>query len=479
MNSSTGGYDFKFVDKVSEEFICPICLLVLKDPHLTGCCGHHFCETCITKIKTDSKACPLCNQRCFTTLVDKSVLRKVNNLLISCCNKGCRWAGPLSAIENHLQTQCSYTRIYCDLGCEVKVFRCFLKTHKEKYCSLRPFLCEHCGHEGSWLELTSKHHQVCPKFPVLCPNHCGGDMIRMDVNSHLATTCPLAVVPCKFDFAGCSQTMCRRDIVAHLEDEMVSHLSLLAETCLKLKRDSEAKDEKIAQLELLLRKHDSPSSNTSSAAADWPYQSLPNSNMETCVDSEMVALLDSQSPNDKDSQNGTSLSTVDILLSEHGLAQNQPVAEFIMEDVARYAEDNTTWYTEPFYTHRNGYLFTLGISASRKHVTSRFRWTLPTSPSYFISAYAYLTPGNNDENLRWPFRGDLYLSFYFNNNDIVKSAIIFNARAKPRSSPRPRRRRNTSGEGCVVTVNTDVDFNNNLHISIDKIDVRFCCIHPR
>ena len=43
--SNYGGYDYKFVKKVRDDFICHICRLVFRDPHLTGCCGQRFCQS--------------------------------------------------------------------------------------------------------------------------------------------------------------------------------------------------------------------------------------------------------------------------------------------------------------------------------------------------------------------------------------------------------------------------------------------------
>ena len=47
----------KFVDLPNDKFNCLICLRVLQDPYLTACCGNHFCEACIEKVK-EIKATP-------------------------------------------------------------------------------------------------------------------------------------------------------------------------------------------------------------------------------------------------------------------------------------------------------------------------------------------------------------------------------------------------------------------------------------
>ena len=41
----TGGYDDDcFVDLAPESLHCPVCLLVLREPHLISCCGAHLCQ---------------------------------------------------------------------------------------------------------------------------------------------------------------------------------------------------------------------------------------------------------------------------------------------------------------------------------------------------------------------------------------------------------------------------------------------------
>ena len=42
---SNGGYDDQlFLDPAPESLQCPVCLLVLRDPHLLSCCGAHICQ---------------------------------------------------------------------------------------------------------------------------------------------------------------------------------------------------------------------------------------------------------------------------------------------------------------------------------------------------------------------------------------------------------------------------------------------------
>ena len=43
----SGGYDYEFVSEPPDELKCSVCLLVVRDPSLTSCCGKHFCQSCI------------------------------------------------------------------------------------------------------------------------------------------------------------------------------------------------------------------------------------------------------------------------------------------------------------------------------------------------------------------------------------------------------------------------------------------------
>lgn len=54
---------------------CGICLDVLKDPHLTACCGQHYCKSCLTKWK---KTCPQCRKENFVYIRNKSLIQEIN-----------------------------------------------------------------------------------------------------------------------------------------------------------------------------------------------------------------------------------------------------------------------------------------------------------------------------------------------------------------------------------------------------------------
>ncbi len=145
MASSKGGYDFEFVSTPAKNLECSICLLILKNPHVIGCCGNHFCDPCISRVLRDKKPCPLCNAPTFTSMLHKGVMREVNSLEVYCPQKalGCIWKGELGKIECHenvgsRDSGCGYLSLACANRCGGEFFRKDLKKHEEEDCPERP-----------------------------------------------------------------------------------------------------------------------------------------------------------------------------------------------------------------------------------------------------------------------------------------------------------------------------------------------------
>ena len=72
-------------------------------------------------------------------------------------------------------------------------------------------------------------------------------------------------------------------------------------------------------------------------------------------------------------------------------------AEFTMTDFVEYKRDGDVWCFPHFYTHPNGYKMSLRVDASD---TGDAKGT-------HISVFIYLVQGEFDDQLRWPFRGDI------------------------------------------------------------------------
>ena len=225
-----GGYDYEFVSDSPDELKCSICLLVLRDPSLTSCCGKHFCQSCISRIKNKGMPCPLCQEQDYTIMLDKSIIRKVKELKIKCPNSGngCEWVDDLRSTERHLDVSCRFVEVTCDYCQNEDILRHTL-SHYKTICPARPYRCEYCGFKDKWELITSVHHSECEKYPVECPNNCSvGKIQRQKVNKHLREECDLEEIGCEFEYAGCQVRQPRTHMALHISENMPSHLGMVA-----------------------------------------------------------------------------------------------------------------------------------------------------------------------------------------------------------------------------------------------------------
>ena len=150
-----GGYDREFIGEVSDRLICQICTKVLAEPHLTVCCGQHFCESCLNEWfeKHHKESCPHCRaeDEDFNHVINKGLRSEISQLKIRCRNwyqgKGCDWIGELGELKNHLESEkgCGFVLVSCPNECGELFKRMDLDKHLYLECSLRPHECEYCG----------------------------------------------------------------------------------------------------------------------------------------------------------------------------------------------------------------------------------------------------------------------------------------------------------------------------------------------
>lgn len=125
-----GGYDCNFAVDI-KLYECPVCLLVMRDPHIVDCCGKKYCKSCIEQIKGANRNCPVCNQRFTICLLEKELQRAISDLNVYCtwkC-KGCEWRGELRHLQKHEKEECPHVVINCPLNCGASFKRNELPTH--------------------------------------------------------------------------------------------------------------------------------------------------------------------------------------------------------------------------------------------------------------------------------------------------------------------------------------------------------------
>ena len=230
------GYQCEFVDSV-EDYECPLCLHVTREPSLTSCCGQHFCQTCINRILTDQKPCPLCKASGFTVFFDKKQKRRVVSLKVVCSEKasGCDWVGSLGDLDSHVSVangDCQFVSVNCSNNCVEIVYRKLLATHLANDCLKRPYSCKYCQLKSTYEEIHDKHTPVCTKYPVPCPNKCQTDSLeRGQLQQHIRE-CPLQEIDCELKELGCNVKVPRKDISKHMEN-IQSHFRLMTAHALK------------------------------------------------------------------------------------------------------------------------------------------------------------------------------------------------------------------------------------------------------
>ena len=220
--------DYGFLERV-DDYKCPICHCVTKEPTLTSCCGNHYCQVCIDRVLHERNPCPWCRAVKFKVFLDKKQKRKVLSLKVNCTlsGQGCEWTGSLSDLTTHtndIYGDCGYVRIDCS-RCRERIQRRKLKRHKEEECPKRSWKCSFCRHETTH-DNHLDHSSTCSKFPICCPNSCEQQKIeRGQLDDHLEK-CPLQKICCKFRRQGCTARLVRKDMQKHMDENVQDHLLL-------------------------------------------------------------------------------------------------------------------------------------------------------------------------------------------------------------------------------------------------------------
>lgn len=171
-----GGHECELVKPLAKELQseCPVCLLVLRDPHVVSCCAKTFCEVCITRLKKAEKRCPTCNARDFTSEPDKKLKSALNKVQVRCGNQrgGCEWEGRLRDLEAHLNispsdsdsksTGCQFAGIQCKF-CSGRYKRLSILEHESNNCPKRPYTCSECQLKGTYEAISTVHWFECQR----------------------------------------------------------------------------------------------------------------------------------------------------------------------------------------------------------------------------------------------------------------------------------------------------------------------------
>lgn len=387
------GFDCEFIESPKElQTDCPICLHILREPYQATCCGYIYCRNCIERVRVDSKPCPTCNSTDFELFPDKRLHKSLYGFKVWCSNRseGCNWSGELRELVAHLNSEpvhsrrfigCDYVKVECSL-CHEPVQRGTLEHHEAQKCDHRQYVCEFCNkYESTYLDVTHKHQSECPLQPVPCPNNCGMNVVRQDLENHCTNECELRPpdkIPCEFSFAGCSEVVSPDKMQEHLDESLRDHLSLMStshlslrERLIELQRDF---DENNAYIEKLQKERREMQEQFLKEIQEMRKLRLEFERMLVRQEEDRVSI--------ELLQNYSSILPIIFTLDDYD---------------NRRLKGDMGWSSPPFYTHLHGYRMCLWVDIGGNG----------PGKGIYISVFLSLTKGEYDGKLKWPFRGSV------------------------------------------------------------------------
>ncbi len=119
---------YTFVDPLPDKYKCEICKNLLRQPHVTECCGQHFCEECLEKAASEinpahnhqkiGTKCPHCRHSSFHHIRYLPFKRDIDSMKVYCLRKssGCNVQVAYGNRVDHDKT-CGYIRVPCTNNC--------------------------------------------------------------------------------------------------------------------------------------------------------------------------------------------------------------------------------------------------------------------------------------------------------------------------------------------------------------------------
>ena len=422
-----GGFECIFVKDPPEEFQteCSVCLCVLREPYLVDCCGYSFCRSCIETVKSENKPCPLCAVQFTTCIPDKRLQRTLNDFQVYCSHKsdGCDWVGSLGNLTQHLNAEphsegerlsgCQLTAIECKY-CFDHIRRQDIVKHETMICPQRPTSCEYCDNFTSTFEdVTLNHFPICPDHPVPCPNGCELSPKAKLLENHLKKECPLEVIECPFSYAGCTEKVTRQSMPEHITQSLALHMSLQAASH---QQELKKLNSRISELEMKVEKAEESHEHSRAKMAELETTNklLLDRIQQECKNQVVIVGRELKSAQEqrlkghlgtlrgemKTAQAETKQEITKQMKSNlHHLHSHVGLVPFTvtMPNFEQKKRLNKSWYSHSFFTHSHGYKMCLRVDSNGNG----------SGNNSHVSVFVYMMKGDYDDQLKWPFRGDI------------------------------------------------------------------------
>uniref|UniRef100_A0A3Q0SHX3 TNF receptor-associated factor n=1 Tax=Amphilophus citrinellus TaxID=61819 RepID=A0A3Q0SHX3_AMPCI len=249
-------HNLKFVLKLKEEFVCPICRGVVLNPQQNSC-GHIYCFHCLQGLlESSSPSSPVCPvDRAVITpaevFQDNCCKREISSLEVYCTNApACTAVLTLNHLQEHLKS-CQYEQLQCtNASCISILQRRYLQEHLTNTCPYRREPCPHCR-KLLQLSLMQDHVQsLCPDVKVDCLEGCSQKVPRHKLIDH-RELCPEVHTHCSYKRFGCSVQDKRGNVKLHEDTAVNHHMLLVLRSNIHLEQQVE-----VLQEEALLRQQE-------------------------------------------------------------------------------------------------------------------------------------------------------------------------------------------------------------------------------
>ena len=248
---------------------------------------------------------------------------------------------------------------------------------------------------------------------------------RQHLDHHLNTDCPLKVIECEFHYAGCEVALPRKDMPAHVADNLARHVSLLAASNQKLTEDLIEKDEIVSKMNEEMRtqfeevradhRREVDELRAENAALRDDLKQIKEivADMKKSLNRKISRVVDIEAKQEEESKRGDETLEEQISDLRRQLEENRVVlatqchsvqayiglfpTEFTMHDFEDSRTHNLVWQSPSFSSHLQGYKIRLVVYING----------LGTGKGTHVSVYACLLRGEFDDRLLWPFRGEV------------------------------------------------------------------------
>jgi hypothetical protein len=233
-------------------FLCPNCKDLVRDPLICRKCGIPCCKECIEKYnenKNDEKDYQCVDKdKCDGTYRTFTVKEReyIDIIKFKCIYEGCRKRVNYSDYKKHLDT-CEFRIYHCNnKSCTESGVLEDMKIHA-KNCFYKLYPCPNQNCKESFHSYEKETHLKNCEFREIGCNKCRTKIIFINKENHLKNDCPETLITCEF----CGEKVKRKDYLKSHSKNASCLKKALDDLNKKYKEDMEIKNSEIENLNKL------------------------------------------------------------------------------------------------------------------------------------------------------------------------------------------------------------------------------------